>query len=286
MKWAQKLAKSKSDRSRERHSDKKKSKKGKSEKKSKKEKRKRRRSSSRSGRSSSRAKSERSGSEPVFRIPSTVKEQVDLMRHSRKNPGKLAARLLQDMESGIALGGNERSARSKAPPVAKAYYHQVLDRERGGSVRNKREQITLCTILDHLASGRPQEAADVAAQRIKSVQMATKHGNWDRSCFLELVPLTDGDLTDPSEKKLANREHKSTQQLQPTNDNSGNDLKTSDWPKPWGKPKGGKKGEKGNPNYTFIKPWPKKKGKGGRGNKKGKGNGNEEQKYDENGNPC
>ena len=190
------------------------------------------------------------------------------------------------MESGIALGGSERSARSKAPAVAKAYYHQILDKEKTATTRNKREQVTLCTILDHLASGRAQEAADVAAQRLKSVQMATKHGTWERSCFLELVPLADGDLTDPSEKKLANREHKTTQSLQPAGAASGSDWKESDWPKPWGQPKGS--GKKGTPYYQF-KPWgqPKKKGQGkGKGKKNKKGKGQEEQKYDADGNPC
>ena len=206
------------------------------------------------------------------------------MRHARKHPGILASRLLRDMQNGIALGGERNEGGSnKAPACAKAYYHQVLDREKLGTLRNKREQITLCTILDHLALGRTQEAADVAAQRIKSVQMATKQGNWDRSCFLELVPLADGDLCDPSEKKLANREHKTSQSLHPEKDSSANDWKSSDHPDQWGGKKGAGKGKE-QPFYKW-KAWgqPKKKGRKGQGKK---GQGKSEQKYDKDGNPC
>ena len=121
-------------------------------------------------------------------------------------------------------------------------------KEPGTTLRNKREEVTLCHVLDHLALGRTKEAADVCAQRLKSVQLANKHGNWDRSRFIELVPMADSDLADPSEKKVANRGLKDNRELENVTSSV----------KPWSesnKNKGGGKRQKnqdtgkGNGNY-------------------------------------
>ena len=191
------------------------------------------------------------------------------------------------MENAIGLGGEKKLKGSlDAPASAKAYYHQVLAKETETTLRNKREEVTLCHILDHLALGRAKEAADVCAQRLKSVQLASKHGNWDKSRFIELVPMSDGDLADPSEKKVANKSAK---------ENADLDQGSSSSVKPWnefGKNKGpGKKGQgkghgKGNAkddDYNWIPYWPKKKGNPKGGGKKGAKT--EKVKYDKDGNP-
>ena len=140
--------------------------------------------------------------------------------------------------------------------------------------------MTLRHVLDHLALGRTQEAADICAQRLKSVQLASKHGNWDRSRFIELVPMADSDLADPSEKKVANRGLKDNKELEGTS-SSG---------KPWvesGKRKGGGKKQKNEDDGKGFYNWVPYGRKGNGNGKKAKGGGKKykgEQKVDKDGN--
>ena len=48
-------------------------------------------------------------------------------------------------------------------------------------MRNNREIATLAVALDHLALGRTAFAADVLTMRLKSVEMASRDGHWDRA---------------------------------------------------------------------------------------------------------
>jgi len=72
---------------------------------------------------------------------------------------------------------------------------------------------TLALVLDKLFAGRPAEAADVAVQRLKAVQMAHCDRNWERASFLELLPLADGTLASRAELLGSQKEMKAAKQM-------------------------------------------------------------------------
>jgi hypothetical protein len=127
------------------------------------------------------------------------------------------------MDNAVARDGENQSwGRMDAPASAKSYFLQVLGpRSQSAGTRNLREMSTLSTILDHLALGRVGQAADVATQRLKSVEMAHKDGHWNRSVFLELVPEESATLVSRDEHHLMQKE---------------SELHTKQFPKPTYKP--------------------------------------------------
>ena len=65
---------------------------------------------------------------------------------------------------------------------------------------------TIAVILDHLALGRTRSAADVCAQRLKALELASTSGTWDRAQFIELVEAEGATLVDKEEEYIATRE--------------------------------------------------------------------------------
>ena len=96
--------------------------------------------------------------------------------------------------------------RRDTPAAAKAYYLRVIQPLSGAGVRSNREMSTLCSALDHLAQGRPSYAADILTMRLKSVEMASRDGNWDRAQYLELVEQDNLPLTSMEEEYMVNKE--------------------------------------------------------------------------------
>ena len=117
------------------------------------------------------------------------------------------------MEDRVGRDGEAKVWETLAmPAAAKSYYLRVLRPEHHGSKRNVREMQTLCALLDHLALGRTGQAADIAMQRLKALEVAAQTGSWDRAAFLELVEPDDAPLVGKEgqcmvakETELANR---------------------------------------------------------------------------------
>jgi hypothetical protein len=156
---------------------------------------------------------EESGSDSsssVFRAASSSQgrmSQGGLMRWARRHPGRLAARALQGMEDRVGRDGeHEEWERTEAPASAKSYYlRELRDQKPPLGLRSLREANTLCHILDHLALGRTREAADVAVQRLKSIEMNSATGDW-LSTSLELVPNDTTSLVSRDEYRLVQKE--------------------------------------------------------------------------------
>ena len=109
---------------------------------------------------SSSSSSSKSSIAPVFREATgdpDGKLWVDLMARARKYPGALASESLQSMDYvvGRDCGEDFEFDPKKMPAVAKAYYQRVLkDEFPPTQKRDRRELLTLCTILDKCAKGR------------------------------------------------------------------------------------------------------------------------------------
>ena len=249
----------------------KKSKKKSKGKKSKKDKKKKKKSTS----SSSESSSSSSSSSSVFRVGKTGSDRISqarLIQWAEDHPGMTALDLLRRMKKQVGEDGEKLEKTTSAPAVAKQYDHRVLKHivgPNGYNVRNQREMTTLCVMLDHLALGRYQRAADVAAARLKSVERANREGHFGHAQFLELIEVNPEGLTSVDENLLVRNEATQNQKSWPSSDGG---WQSSGWgsnsdyqwiTQPQGKGKGadkGKKGEKG-----------KKGGQKGEKGKKGKG---------------
>ena len=139
-----------------------------------------------------------------------VANQLKLVEYSQRHPGRLAARLLLKMSRESALGsvGAEWLSKSKTPPAAVRYLKTVMTPALGAklNMRSGRELHTLCTILDSLARKRPEEAADIAGQRIKALERSCIEQGWTSAQFLELISPEHPSLLERSEEVFLNKE--------------------------------------------------------------------------------
>ena len=108
--------------------------------------------------------------------------------------------------------------------------------------------------------GNSKSAADVLAQRLKSVELAALDGNWERGQFLELVEQDHATLVDQDEKLMISRELELKQRT------SGKGRGES------GSGKGWQSYEHGWPKGDWYKGKSAPPAKGGGKNKKGKKN--------------
>ena len=187
-----------------------------------------------------------------------------LLRFAQKHPGRLAAKLLQKMEDRVGRDGEAASWLPDAMPAsAKSYFLRVLkpNLPPGSAVRSLREMRTLSVVLDHLALGRKKEAMDTLGQRLKALELASLHGNWERAQHVELVQQENLSLADKEEvihadsaalveRKLAGRSSSSAYESSWGGSGKGKGKewqtgKSSPWESKGSKEFKGKKGGKG-----------------------------------------
>ncbi|CAE7806385.1 unnamed protein product [Symbiodinium sp. CCMP2592] len=112
--------------------------------------------------------------------------QLQLQEYSMKKPGRLAARLLQRMQSMVAKEGgpiNTTPGTSRTPPVATNWLLTILEPKQL-PIRLMREMKTLATALDQVAAGKAHTAADTIAQRLKALELSQADNSWNRAQFL------------------------------------------------------------------------------------------------------
>ena len=99
------------------------------------------------------------------------------------------------MADKVVVEGEASINRSnQLPAVAKAYVLRFIKTEHPHLwARNEMEIQVLATILDHLATGRPSHAADVAAQQLTATDQSLKDGgSWGSAKYLQLIDLAEG----------------------------------------------------------------------------------------------
>ena len=111
---------------------------------------------------------------------------------------------------------------------------------------------TMSVILDHLALGRGSAAADVCAQRLKALELATVTGSWEKAQYVEIVETEGPTLIGKAEEFMVTKEVELHQRLR----GRGADRTYEHY---WKQPDGGKGKSKD-------------KGKGKENGGKGKGN--------------
>ena len=113
------------------------------------------------------------------------------------------------MEDRVGRDGEAKAwDKDSTPASAKSYFLRVMkpNGEKSASIRNVREMHTLAVIMDHLALGRTRAAADVCAQRLKALELASTTGSWERAQYIELVEPEGATLVDKEEEFIATKE--------------------------------------------------------------------------------
>ena len=180
----------------------------------------------------------------VFRDASTSAckpSRQRLVRYAERHPGQLAARFLRKMRSKVVVEGEASDSNARSlPACAKAYHLRVTQTSYPeAGKRNLAEGSILAHVLDHLASQRYGQAADILAQRYTALEAVNAGIPWERARFLELVGEEDHSLVGQHERALVANEAAKSLKIG-TNSNT---WKGSGWEWP---PKG--KGKfKGNP---------------------------------------
>ncbi|CAK0876721.1 unnamed protein product [Prorocentrum cordatum] len=185
-------------------------------------------------------------------------KQLQLVSYSQRHPGRLAARLLLKMAVGVSREGGAVYAQlgspgdlNQTPPAATSYILTVMVPTLATRMAlcDRRELRTLSLILALLATQRPEEAADVVAQRIKAIDKALHDGAWTHAQLLELIPEEGAPLLERDEAVAVAREARTDQEIvgvQPWRRGHDENAASQKGKKGGGKTKSGK-GGKGKP---------------------------------------
>ena len=113
-----------------------------------------------------------------------LKKRGDLLAFAAKSPGALTAHFLAGIYARLSKGSISRSSQLReASAVSWAHQFSGLS-----EVRDQKEVLTLCEILDHINRREIARALDVLCQRIVAIQQAkAKGGSWEKAEALELV---------------------------------------------------------------------------------------------------
>ncbi len=105
-----------------------------------------------------------------------------------KCPGALCQESLKAMRQGLLAGQGEDLGGASNRPIATMYFKQEVQKRASGPMA--REMLNLSVALDHLIRGRPAQAADTIAQRLKSCETVLNGTHWSVAQKMEL-PISD-----------------------------------------------------------------------------------------------
>ena len=114
-----------------------------------------------------------------------VKRRADLLTHSHKRPGMLAAWFLQQVRSRMLMGEAKDTDELKATDCTLwAAMHTGLKEP-----RDIKEAQLLAKIITELGAARYAHAADLLCQRVRELLLAKKEGSsWDKASVVSLMP--------------------------------------------------------------------------------------------------
>jgi len=133
---------------------------------------------------------------------------IELMTRWRRLPGALSSAALEAMEALVGDRLSPHESGSDLRPIALAYLQSVVfarhPQEKMG-LRNSRELITWCTLIDCLLRGEIASAMDLAFQRFGALEKSLVDNNWQVARWLELIPTSDTVLPARMELRTAQR---------------------------------------------------------------------------------
>lgn len=181
----------------------------------------------------------------------------------KRYPGVLAAQAIIEAKDRLVTGAGTMWSQEKETlaPVLTHYCRQSLIGNMAPAMAQ--EALTVCSTLDLLLQGKVAAAADVLAQRAKSLESHSKGAHWSVGRQLELIKLEGGGIAESAESldaaRRAREEDKLRTMLNRPTGGRGNE----------GQGSGGGKGKKGKDKSSGKgKAEETNKAKGGDGGKK------------------
>jgi hypothetical protein len=113
----------------------------------------------------------------------------------------------------VMQGRQPETTAEELEPRAVAYLSTVAGPNQHYPARMEREMMTLSHIVDAIARGQPHAAADLACQRIKSLDHAHQSGEWRSSEFMEILPNDGRTLMSQGEREIMARHERSELRL-------------------------------------------------------------------------
>lgn len=129
---------------------------------------------------------------------------------AKRLPGYLCRASAKEAKKNLAEATGEAPQSLK---IFHRYYRQVVA-PRGGSKGLQREMVTLSVLLDTLIEGDVLRAADVAAQRLKSLELMQQGSDPNLAQQIELIPRDHLGMVADSEARYAQKQFTAETRLQ------------------------------------------------------------------------
>eukprot|EP00971_Amphidinium_carterae_P024138 476652-Amphidinium_carterae.1 len=115
-----------------------------------------------------------------------LKAEQNPSKVAKQSPGRLTHRYLTELhrQSKGNLGLSTADSDEMMPRVASFYLTTVLARRFPSmqtNLRTWKEAVTLAEIIDATVSGHCLQAADLAVQRLKALEVASMQGGWNQA---------------------------------------------------------------------------------------------------------
>lgn len=208
--------------------------------KGKRKKKKKKHSSSSSGSSSDSGSSD---SEDEASMEGLFEPSKKLDQIWRKFPGTLTAQAVMEAKQRLLTTSGHlwSEDRKSLPPVFTAYARQTLLSGMGPAMGQ--ETLSCCQTLDLLLQGKPASAADLVAQRIKSLESASRGSHWSVGRQMELVRMDTSGIAEDSEALAAARRAREEDKLKSLMSKPGGGKGAEGAPSYGGKGKKGRDGK-------------------------------------------
>ena len=129
---------------------------------------------------------------------------------SKRLPGYLCRTAAKEARRNLAEASGENLASLR---IFHRYYRQVVA-PRGGSKGMQREMLTLSVALDTLLEGNILGAADIMAQRLKSLEMMQQGAEANLALQIELLPKDHLGMVADNEARYAQKQYSAESKLQ------------------------------------------------------------------------
>ena len=165
-------------------------------------------SSTKKKKNSSSASTSRSAS-PSSETSEVLQSEHRLRKIAQKLPGYLARKASKEAATILSQSTGEGDW---GVGVYRRYYRQILA-PKVTSKAIQREMLTLSAVLDHLLDGQILTVADIAAQRLKSLELLAAGSPVELSSQLEILPKELSNLAGQEESRFARREFQNETKL-------------------------------------------------------------------------
>jgi len=125
-----------------------------------------------------------------------MKSRAALLIFAQRFPGALTAHFINAMR--LKLHGSAGLIRRTKDLRKIDVTRWVMEASELSEIRDRREALTLATIMNYINQSQYSHAMDIASTRLQAIQKSKQKGSsWEKASKGELLPLADADLSIP-----------------------------------------------------------------------------------------